>query len=89
MNIRTVFCQKLQKEAPGLTTQPYPGELGSKIFNNISQEAWQLWLQHQTLLINEHRLSLADYKSRQFLAQEMEAFLFGAGSAKPVGFKAK
>lgn len=83
---RTVFCSKLQKEAPGLNSAPYPGELGEKIYESISQEAWNQWLSHQTLLINEHRLALADPVARQFLLKEMEAFLFGDGSAKPAGF---
>lgn len=81
-----VKCQKLHKEAEGLSAPPYPGELGAKIYANISKEAWQQWLNHQTLLINENRLSLADPKARQFLAKEMEAFLFGIGSDKPAGY---
>ncbi|HSX20798.1 MAG TPA: oxidative damage protection protein [Gammaproteobacteria bacterium] len=84
-----MFCQKLQKEAVGLSAPPFPGDLGTKIYTNICQEAWQQWLSHQTLLINENRLSLADPKARQFLAKEMEAFLFGHGSAKPAGFVAE
>lgn len=87
--MHTVFCTKLNKDAPGLAAAPYPGELGERIFNNISLEAWQQWLKHQTLLINENRLSLADPKARKFLATEMESFLFGAGSDKPVGYVAK
>lgn len=82
-----VYCQKLGKEAPGLDRQPYPGELGKKIFDNISKEAWSKWLAHQTLLINEHRLSLVDPDHKKFLATEMEKFLFGSGSDKPAGFK--
>lgn len=85
---RTVFCLKLQKEAPGLIQAPIHGALGQKIFDNISQEAWQQWLKHQTLLINEHRLSLVDPQARELLMKEMEAFLFGAGSAKPQGYVA-
>ena len=81
-----VFCLKLKKEAPGLTMAPYPGALGKKIFENISQAAWQQWLSHQTLLINENRLSLADPNARKYLATEMEAFLFGEGSEKPAGY---
>lgn len=84
---RTVYCTKLQKEAPALTLMPYPGDLGQRIYDNICLEAWQQWLSHQTLLINENRLSLVDPKARQFLATEMEAFLFGDGSAKPQGYK--
>lgn len=86
---RMVFCAKLKKEAPGLNLAPYPGDLGQKILDNISQEAWKQWLSHQTLLINEQRLSLADPNARAFLAKEMEAYLFGEGSAQPAGFKPK
>lgn len=82
----TVYCLRLRKDAPALPAAPYPGELGKRILENISQEAWQQWLSHQTLLINEHRLSLADAKARQFLAKEMEAYLFGDGSAVPKGY---
>ena len=84
--MRNVFCVKLKKEAEGLAAPPYPGELGKRIFEQVSKEAWQQWLRHQTLLINENRLSLADPKARKFLATEMEAFFFGEGSAKPTGF---
>lgn len=83
-----VYCLKLHKDAPGLARPPFPGELGNKIYQNICQEAWSQWLSHQTLLINENRLSLADPTARAFLAKEMEAFLFGAGSQKPAGFTA-
>lgn len=83
---RLIDCAKLKKKAKGLERAPYPGELGKKIFESISEEAWQMWLAHQTMLINEHRLSMIDPKARQFLAQEMEMFLFGAGSNKPAGF---
>ena len=83
---RMVYCQRLHKEAEGLAAPPYPGELGTKIYTNISKEAWQQWISHQTLLINENRLSLADPKARAFLATEMEAFLFGSGSSKPAGY---
>jgi Fe-S cluster biosynthesis and repair protein YggX len=82
-----IFCTKLNREGTALSFPPYPGELGAKIQANICQEAWQEWLKHQTLLINEHRLSMVDAKARQFLAQEMESFLFGVGSAKPDGYK--
>ncbi len=84
--MRMIFCTKLNKESPGLLMAPYPGPLGLKIYENISQEAWQQWLIHQTLLINENRLSLADPKARKHLATEMEAFLFGTGSEKPAGY---
>lgn len=72
-----VFCQKLQKEGQALTFAPVPGELGERILNGISAEAWKLWMTHQTMLINEKHLSLADPQSRKYLTGEMEKFLFG------------
>ncbi|MEQ6340758.1 MAG: oxidative damage protection protein [Gammaproteobacteria bacterium] len=83
---RTVHCIKLDKEAEGLALPPYPGELGKRIFENVSKEAWQMWLKHQTMLINEYRLALVDIKARQFLQLEMEKFFFGEGSAAPEGY---
>lgn len=82
----TIFCVKLQKEDEGLDFPPYPGALGEKIYNNISQKAWQMWLNQQTMLINEYRLSLVDAKAREFLLQEMQKFLFEGGSARPAGY---
>ena len=84
---RTVYCVKLQKESAGLDFPPYPGELGKKIFENISKEAWQQWLGQQTMFINEYLLSMTDPKAREFLATEMEKFFFGEGSERPEGFK--
>ena len=82
-----IHCVKLNREAQGFERSPYPGELGQKIYDSISIEAWQLWLNHQTMLINEYRLSMLDPKARQFLKEEMEKFLFGTGeSAKPAGY---
>lgn len=83
---KTVFCQKLQKEAEGFDQPPYPGEMGQKIKDNISQEAWQMWLNHQTMLINEYRLNMLDPEGRKFLEEEMDKFFFGSGSAKPEGY---
>jgi Fe-S cluster biosynthesis and repair protein YggX len=83
---RIVFCQKLQKEAPGLMRPPYPGPLGQRIFESISLEAWQQWLKHQTLLINENRLNVLDPKTRAFLETHMEKFLFTGDSETPKGF---
>jgi Fe-S cluster biosynthesis and repair protein YggX len=85
---RTVFCVKLQREAEGLGFAPYPGELGKRIYAQVSKPAWSQWLAHQTMLINENRLSPLDPKARKFLETEMENFLFGAGSAVPPGFVA-
>lgn len=83
---RTVNCVKLGQEAEGLDYPPYPGEMGKKIYLNVSKEAWQAWLAHQTMLINEYRLTPVDPKARKFLEEEMEKFLFGDGSEKPEGF---
>lgn len=86
---RMIHCAKLNKEAEGLAVPPLPGEIGKKIYESISKEAWQLWLAHQTMLINEYRLSMIDPKSRTFLMQEMDKFLFGPGSEKPAGYVPK
>ena len=80
---RTVQCIKLGKEAEGLPMAPYPGELGKRIFEHVSKEAWQMWLAHQTMLINEYHLTPIEPKARQFLEEEMENFFFGSGSEKP------
>jgi len=76
---RMVNCIKLGKEAEGLDMLTYPGELGQKIFDNISKEAWQSWVNHQTMLMNEYRLSPINPKDRKFLEEEMEKFLLGDG----------
>jgi len=83
---RTIHCAKLNKEAEGLDFPPYPGDLGKKIYETISKEAWQMWLSQQTMLINEYRLSLADPKSQEFLRTELEKFFFGDGSEPPADF---
>ena len=80
---RTVFCQKLNQEAPGLAFQTWPGELGKRIFENISQQAWDQWINHQTMLINEYRLNPMDPKAKAMITEEMEKFLFGEGSELP------
>ncbi len=79
---RMVECVKLKKMAEGLERQPYPGELGQRVFETISKEAWQLWMQQQTILINENRLSLAEPKSREFLEEQMVKFLFEDGGTQ-------
>ncbi len=82
----TVNCIKLGKEAEGLKRIPYPGDLGKKIYENVSQEAWQMWLGHQTMLINENRLTPIEPKAREFLKVELEKFFFGEGSEMPEGY---
>jgi len=83
----TVFCTKLQKELAGLEYPPFPGALGEEVYDNISAEAWQLWLNHQTMLINEYRLNLLDPKAKQFLQEQMRKFLFENEEQKPEGFE--
>ena len=73
---KTIYCQKLKKETAQLAFQPYPGETGEKIFENISEEAWKLWLDHQTMLINEYRLNLLEPDAKKFLQEQMDKFLF-------------
>ncbi|QIK38252.1 oxidative damage protection protein [Caldichromatium japonicum] len=76
---RTVHCIKLGREAEGLDRPPYPGELGQRIFEQVSKAAWQDWLRHQTRLINEYRLSLTNPQARRFLEEQMERYFFGEG----------
>ncbi len=80
---RTVNCIKLKQEAEGLERQPYPGELGERIFNNVSKTAWQEWLRAQTILINENRLNPLDPEARKFLEQEMQNYFFGQNVGMP------
>ena len=84
---RMVHCVKLNKEAEGLDFPPLPGELGKKIWQSVSKEAWAGWLKHQTMLINEYRLTPIEPKARKFLEGEMEKFFFGAGSQAPEGYQ--
>jgi Fe-S cluster biosynthesis and repair protein YggX len=83
---RTVQCIYLKKEGDGLDFAPYPGELGKRIYENVCKEAWALWMKHQTMLVNENRLNLADLRARQYLARQMEQFFFGTGAEQPAGF---
>ena len=81
-----VNCVVLNAEAEGLDYAPYPGELGQRIYDSVSKEAWQRWLGHQTILINEYRLTPIEPEAREFLAKEMEKFFFGGGSTVPKEF---
>ena len=82
---RTVHCVKLGADADGLDRPPYPGPLGQRIFENVSKQAWQEWVAHQTRLINEYKLALAEPDARKFLAGEMEKYFFG-GEQAPTGY---
>ena len=83
---RTIKCVVLGSEAEGLDYLPYPGELGQRVYDSVSKEAWQRWLGHQTMLINENRLTPIEPDARKFLEAEMEKFFFGEGSAVPKEF---
>lgn len=83
---RMVQCIKLGREAEGLERPPYPGELGKRIWESVSKEAWQGWMTHQTMLVNENRLNLADVRARKYLAQQMENYFFGSGADQVAGY---
>lgn len=83
MSTRLVQCAKLSKELPGLPKPPFPGVLGQRIFENISQQAWDLWQQQSTLLINHYGLNLRDPMAQKFLMEQMESFFFGEGAQLP------
>lgn len=83
---RLVKCVKFGRELPGLDEPPWSGDLGKRIYENVSQEAWKLWLEHLKMLINEYRLMPASKEAQQFIAQQMEQFFFGEGAQLPPGF---
>jgi len=83
---RMVKCIKLGTEAEGLDFPPIPGELGKKIWENVSKEAWQQWIKHQTMLINENRLNLMDPKARKYLTEQLERHFFGTGADAATGY---
>ncbi|MEZ5536369.1 MAG: oxidative damage protection protein [Thiolinea sp.] len=83
---RMVNCVLLQREAEGLDRPTYPGDLGQRIFDNVSKEAWQRWMGQQTILMNEYRLSPINPKDRKFLEEEMDKFFFGEGASKVDNF---
>ena len=82
-NARQVNCVKFGKELPGLDYKPMGGELGQRIYDSVSAEAWDLWVEHSKMLINEYRLSMIDPKAREMLKAECEKFFFGEGSQLP------
>jgi Fe-S cluster biosynthesis and repair protein YggX len=81
-----VNCVKLGREAEGLDRPPYPGELGVRVYENVSKEAWAAWIKHQTMLINENRLNLMDARARKYLAEQMEKYFFGDGADRVSGY---
>jgi Fe-S cluster biosynthesis and repair protein YggX len=83
---RMVRCIKLGRDAEGLDFSPYPGELGKRIFDNVSKEAWKQWLEQQKMLVNENQLNLADKKARAYLVQQMDKYFFGSGADVAAGY---
>ena len=83
---RMVNCVKLGREAEGLDLPPIAGELGKRVFENVSKEGWQQWVKHQTMLINENRLNLMDIRARKYLAEQMERDFFGGGADQVNGY---
>ncbi len=86
MEERTVFCAKLGRELPGLDAPPFPGELGQRIYDHISQDAMDLWEEQSKLIINHYGLVLADPEARKFLREQMEEFFFGEDARMPEGW---
>ena len=83
---RTVFCKKLQRELPGLDTPPWPGDLGQRIYDNISTDAWKMWEERMKMILNEYRLMPWQNEAQQLVAKHMEDFFFGEGAALPPGY---
>ena len=83
---RTVKWVKLNRDAEELDFPPFPGELGKRMFENVSNEAWKGWLEHQKMLVNENRLSLADPKARKYLLEQTEKHFFGQGADAATGY---
>ncbi len=84
---RTVNCQKLGKELPGMPYKPFDNELGQKIYDNISMDAWRLWLEHSKMVVNEYRLDLTSPRAQQILLEQAEQFFFGEGAQLPPDYK--
>jgi len=84
---RMVKCVKLGRELEGLDKPPFAGELGQRIYDNVSKEGWKLWTQHMTMVVNEFRLSMANPESQKILMEQMEQFFFGEGAALPPEYK--
>lgn len=83
---RTVFCAKLARELPGLDAPPFPGELGQRIFDQISQAAWSMWPAQERILMNHYGLNMADPAARRLLMEQMDQFFFGEGAQMPEGW---
>jgi Fe-S cluster biosynthesis and repair protein YggX len=83
---RTVHCVKFQKDMPGLDTQPWPGDLGKRVFENVSAQAWKLWEERQKMILNEYRLMPWQKEAQEIISKQMEEFFFGESAALPPGY---
>jgi Fe-S cluster biosynthesis and repair protein YggX len=83
---RTVQCVKFQKIMPALDAPPWPGELGQRVFENVSAQAWKLWEERQKMILNEYRLMPWQKEAQEIIAKHMEEFFFGDGAALPPGY---
>jgi Fe-S cluster biosynthesis and repair protein YggX len=84
---RKVFCVKFQKEMPGLSEVPFDGHpLGQKVYENVSKEAWSMWLEHMKMIMNEYRLNLGTPEAQELIIKQMDDYFFGEGSALPAGY---
>ena len=84
---RMVMCVKFQKELPALDEIPFEGHpLGQRIYENVSKEAWKLWVEHMKMIMNEYRLNLGTQEAQEFLIKQMEDYFFGEGSSFPPGY---
>jgi Fe-S cluster biosynthesis and repair protein YggX len=85
---RKVFCVKLQREMPGLDETPFDNPLGQRIYDNVSKEAWRMWVEQMKMIMNEYRLNLGTAEAQEFLLKQMEEYFFGEGAAHPPGYVA-
>jgi Fe-S cluster biosynthesis and repair protein YggX len=83
---RQVFCVKLKKDLPGLDEPPFDGELGKKVYDNVSQQAWGMWMDFCKMLLNEYRLNPARREDQEAIIKQMEQFFFGEGAALPAQY---
>jgi len=82
----TVHCVKFGKDMPGLERVPWKGDLGKRVYENVSQEAWKLWIEHSKMLMNEYRLNPLDPQSQKIMEEQMEQFFFGEGAKLPAEY---
>jgi|SRR5579875_745887 len=85
-SVRMVKCVKFGREMPGLDRVPWKGELGQRIYENVSKEAWKMWIEYSKMLMNEYRLNPLDPQSQNIIAEQMEKFFFGEGAQLPPGY---